>query len=128
MYLADSIVHGFLFPVTLVHFHSSLSLSAVHKLHICNKQLVHSINTAIRLFHFKEELPAAKLCHGFFDLITGELRQFIMVAQLIDRRIILFDLIEHDGKNRNTGTCYESVIDSWQADFRRVRHRKTSLT
>ena len=42
--------------------------------------------------------------------------------------IVLFDLIEHDGKNRNTGTCYEPVIDSRQADFHRVRHSKTSLT
>ena len=61
MYLADGIVHGFLFPVTLVHFHSSLSLSAVHKLHICHKQLIHRINTAIRLIHFKEKLSAVQL-------------------------------------------------------------------
>lgn len=47
MYLADGIVHGFLFPVMLVHFHSSLSLSAVHKFHVRYVQLIYRINTAI---------------------------------------------------------------------------------
>ena len=110
MYLADGIVHGFLFPVMLVHFHSSLSLSAVHKFHVRYVQLIYRINAAIRLIHFQEKLSAVQLRYSIFDLITGELRQLIVVTQFIDSGIILFDLVEHYGKNRNTSLSIEVVV------------------
>lgn len=76
-----------------------------------------------RAVDFKEKLSAVQLGYSVFDLITGEFRPLIVVTQFIDSGIVLFDFIEHNGKNRNTGTCYEPVIDSRKADFRRCRHR-----